>query len=422
MVRILYLLGFLLIGLFVYPQHKIEKLFYDNDHESVLLILTPKVNENKADEGELLMAAKSNLAVFQYSEAANCFRKILAKNSGNSVAREGLADVQKTLGLKNEALQNYSFLPMYSKYDSMRILGKKAAVLMDINKYENAAGLYAQLLTLDSANVFFYSRLMMARYKQKQYLSVIEHYTDTSLCAECKAEAEVKMMVADSYSKIGDYIHSLELLYAILENDSTYIPALSKAAYIQFSTYKNYQDAVVLYRKLNRLENELDPFHLRNQAICEYFTGNSELAAPMLDSLVTEIQNDAFIPFYAGLAYKNIREFDKSLEMLKLASEIVIPAYTGDIFHHLGRAYASHRELERAIEIYKKVQEYDSANYQVLYDIAVTYEEYKLNRTMALAYYKLFLNACPDTKSSNYRYAQNRVQQINEELFFMGND
>jgi len=59
---------------------------------------------------------------------------------------------------------------------------------------------------------------------------------------------------------------------------------------------------------------------------------------------------------------------------------------------------------------------------QVLYDIAVTYEEYKLNRTMALAYYKLFLNACPDTKSSNYRYAQNRVQQINEELFFMGND
>lgn len=422
MIRYFFILGFLLASNWVFPQHRIEKLFYENDYEAVLSVLAPKVNDNKAGENELMMAAKCYLAAFQYPDAALCFEKILAKNSENIQAREGLADVQVTIGLKTEALQHYALLPLSSKFDSLRVLGKKASVLMDVNNYDEAAGLYAQLLTLDSANVFFCRRLMMARYKQKQYLSVIEHYIDTSLCAECKAEVEVKMMAADSHSKFGDYIHSLELLYEILENDSIYIPALSKAANIHFSTYKNYEDAVVLYRKINQLESKSNPFHLRNQAICEYFTGNSGLAASMLDSLIIEIQNDAFIPFYAGLAYKNIREFDKSLEMLKLATEMVIPAYAGDIFHHLGRAYSSQREFEKAIETYKKVLEYDASNYQVLYDLAVSYEEYNLNRSVALGYYKLYLDACPNVKAPDYRYAENRVKRINEELFFEGED
>lgn len=293
---------------------------------------------------------------------------------------------------------------------------------MDLYQYDNAAGVYGNLMEIDTANVFFFRRLMAAKYKQKQYLKVIEQYLDTTFCQTCKTDKEVKMMVADSYNKFGDYKHSLQLVNELLQQDSTYIPALSKAAHIYFSTYKNYQDAVVLYRKLNKLEKNSDPFHLRNQAICEYFTGNYEVAAPLLDSLISEISNDAFIPFYAGLAYKELREFDKSLEMLDLASKIVIPAYTGDIFHHLGRAYASRRDLKKAIETYKKVQGYDPSNYQVLYDIAVTYEEYNLNRTLALAYYELFLNECPNVKSSNYQYAQNRVKRIKEDLFFAGEE
>jgi tetratricopeptide (TPR) repeat protein len=422
MMRYLFILGFLFASLWVFPQHRIEKLFYENNYEAVLSVLAPKVNENKAGESELIMAAKCYLAAFQYTDAAGCFEKILEKNTENSIAREGLADIQTTLNFKKEALQNYSLLPMPSKYDSLRIIGKKASVFLDLNYYEDAADLYTQLFTLDSANVFFFRRLMLARYKQKQYLPVVKLYVDTLNSAECKADKDVKMMAADSYSKFGDYIHSLELLDEIFKLDSTYIPALSKAAYIHFSTYKNYQDAVVLYRKLNKLENAADPFHLRNQAICEYFTGNSELAAPMLDSLITEISNDAFIPFYAGLAYKKNREFDKSLEMLELATQIVIPVYAGDIFHHLGRAYASQREFEKAIETYKKVLEYDSANYQVLYDIAVTYEEYSLNRSVALGYYKLYLDGCPNVRAPDYTYAENRVKRIKEELFFDGQD
>jgi tetratricopeptide (TPR) repeat protein len=311
---------------------------------------------------------------------------------------------------------------MPAKHDSLRIGGKKASVLMDLYQYEDAAGMYSELLELDTANVFFFRRLMAAKYKQKQYIPVVEQYVDTTLCNACKADKEVKMMAADSYSKFGDYQCALQLSNELLELDSTYIPALSKSAYIYFSTYKNYEDAVILYRKLNSLKNNPDPFHLRNQAICEYFTGNYEFAAPILDSLITEISNDAFIPFYAGLAYKELHEFDKSLELLELASEMVIPVYAADIFHHLGRSYVSQRELKKAIETYKKVQEYDPSNYQVLYDIAVTYEEYNLNRTLALGYYELFLNECPNVKSSNYQYAQNRVKRIKEELFFEGEE
>jgi tetratricopeptide (TPR) repeat protein len=423
-----YLLNFILFlallhqGVFSFSQSKVEKLFYNGEYEKVLSVLEPEIENKTARESEYVLAAKCYLAAYQYSDAAACFENVLDTDPENYSAREGLADIQSKLGHEKEALHNYSILAMPAKHDSLRIGGKKASALMDLYQYNDAAGIFSELLELDSANVFFFSRLMAAKYKQKQYLPVVELYIDTTVCKSCKADKEVKMMVADSYSKFGDYKHSLELLNELLEQDSTYIPALSKTAYIYFSTYKNYEDAVVLYRRLNGLKNYANPFHLRNQAICEYFTGNYDVAAPVLDSLITEISNDAFIPFYAGLAYKELREFDKSLELLELASKIVIPVYTGDIFHHLGRAYASRREFEKAIRTYKKVLEYDPANYHVLYDIAVTYEEYNLNRTMALGYYELFIDACTNVKSSNYQYAQNRVKRIKEELFFEGEE
>jgi tetratricopeptide (TPR) repeat protein len=412
----------LLPNLFAFSQSELEKQFYNGEYQKVLSVIEPKIENNTALENEYMLAAKCYLSAYRHHDAATCFKNILEKNPGHSTAREGLADIQSTLGHEKEALRNYSQLPIPAKNDSLRIGGKKASVLMDMYHYNKAAGIYERLMEVDTANVYFFRRLMTAKYKQKQYLKVVGLYLDSTMCESCKTDKEVRMMVADSYHKFGGYQQSLQLVNELLQQDSTYIPALSKAAHIYFSTYKNYEDAVVLYRRLNELEKGSDPFHLRNQAICEYFTGNYAIAAPLLDSLISEISNDAFIPFYAGLAYKELREFDKSLELLQLASEIVIPAYTGDIYHHLGRAYASRRELKKAIETYKKVREYAPSNYQVLYDIAVTYEEYNLNRTLALGYYELFLDACSNIKSTSYKYAKNRVKQIKEDLFFAGEE
>ena len=77
--------------------------------------------------------------------------------------------------------------------------------------------------------------------------------------------------------------------------------------------------------------------------------------------------------------------------------------------------------FEKAIATYMKVREYDPSNFQVLYDIAVTYEEYSLNRTIALTYYEKFVVECTNERSADLKYAQNRIKLIKEELFFEGN-
>ena len=160
---------------------------------------------------------------------------------------------------------------------------------------------------------------------------------------------------------------------------------------------------------------------MKNWGICEYFMGQHEFAANMLDSLSKMVlQDDPFVYFYAGVSYRKMGEVDTAQYFLEKAAFFAVPAFTADIYHHLGRNYAQLRMFPEAIKTYKKVREIDPTNYQVLYDIAVTYEEYNMNRTLALAYYQHFVQECNNEKSADLNYALDRIKRIKEEQFFKG--
>jgi tetratricopeptide (TPR) repeat protein len=97
---------------------------------------------------------------------------------------------------------------------------------------------------------------------------------------------------------------------------------------------------------------------------------------------------------------------------------LVLPPYTADFYHHLGRTYSAKRMYPEALEAYQAVLEYDAENVQVLYDIAITHEEYNRNQTVALTYYQQFLQASQGKSTPDVTYAENRVKRIKEELFF----
>ncbi|MFA9391876.1 MAG: hypothetical protein ACERKD_18855 [Prolixibacteraceae bacterium] len=419
MTKLLLLIAIFLSSLFssVFAQNKIEKHFYNGEYELALKLLNEKIDDAKATAHDYQMAAVCKLQKFDYQEAIHYFQKGLNPFPDDQALVEGLADAQLSLGAKDEALKGYTYLSLIDSSNT-RIQGKQAGVLMDLNRYAEAKSIYASLYMADSSNIYFLRKLMQSRYKLQEYAYVIDladgnpYYPSNN--------KELQLLVADCYTKINRNFEALAVLDTILQIDSLYQPAISKLAYIHFGSYRNYEDAVILYRQLNRLENYTDPFHLKNLGICEYFTGNQEYAAVLLDSLVDEIKNDPFVPFYAGLSYNKLGKVDKALELLETASGMIIPDYTGDVYHHLGRAYAAKRMFKEAMETYQKVRMYDSANYQVLYDMAVTYEEWNMNRTLALAFYQQFVKACTNSKSSDLAYAENRIRMIKEELFFEG--
>lgn len=400
-----------------FAQTKAEKLFFKGEYDTALELLEEKIADEKAVAADFQMAAACDLQQFNYDGAVQTYRLGLQKFPAEHALREGLSDALLSLGNKEEAWQLYAEI-FRADSGNVRIKGKLAGVLSDLNRYNDALVLYQQLYSADSTNVYFMRKLMQLRYIMKDYHLVIGMTQNNPYYP--RQNKELQMLAADSYTRVNLYPDAIELLSIIIEMDSLYLPALNKLGFIHFSTYRNYEEAVPIYRKVNKLENYSDPFHLKNLAICEYFTGNQEYAAQVLDSLTRELANDPFVPFYAGLSYQKLGEPDKALNCLELAADMVIPEFASDVFHHLGRAYASTRKYEEALAVYQKVRLLDAANYQVLFDMAVTFEEWNMNRTMALGYYEQFVKACTNLRSSDLRYAENRIKLIKEELFFEG--
>ncbi|MBN1927418.1 MAG: tetratricopeptide repeat protein [Prolixibacteraceae bacterium] len=401
----------------LFAQSKIEKHYYNGSYSEAIEAFVQKEKNGKAGLNDYKIAAHCYGQLFDYESAIMCYDIALALDSSDMLSREEMADFQQNLGLKKNAFTNYELI---LKADSLntRVKAKQAGLMMDFDRYSEAEQIYRELHLSDTTNIFFLRRFAISKYKQKKYPELINLLANKEQFFS--KDLELHMIMADCFYKQNNNHDAIRLLNIILSVDSLYIPALSKLGYIHFSAYRNYEDAIGYYRTLNRVENYSDPFHLKNLGICEYFTGNHEYAATMLDSLSDEMNDDAIVPFYAGLSYKKMGDTDNTLRCLERAATVVIPMYTADVYHHLGRAYASKRMFEKAIDTYKKVQEYDPKNYQVLFDIGVTYEEWNLNRTEALVYYQEFVNACTNQRSADLKYAQNRIEKIKEELFFEG--
>jgi tetratricopeptide (TPR) repeat protein len=401
----------------LYAQTKAEKLFFKGDYAEALILLEEKIVDNKAQLADYQMAASCYLQQFNVSGAIQCYRQGLYQYPKAAELDEGLSDALLNLGYKEEALKGYERL-FRADSSNVRIKGKLAGVLTDMNRFREALDHYQELYTADSANVYFMRKLMQVRYKLQEYHLVIATAENNPFFPV--QNKELLMLIADSHTRINQNPEAVDVLTMILQQDSLYLPALNKLGFIHFGTYRNYEDAVPLYRMVNHLEAYSDPFHLKNLAICEYFTGNQEYSAPILDSLIKELENDPFVPFYAGLSYQKLGEPDKALDRLKIAAEKVIPDFAADVYHHLGRAYAAKRMFEEALAVYQRVRDLDSTNYQVLYDMAITYEEWNLNRTMALGFYQQYVKECTNPRSVDLRYAENRIKLIKEELFFEG--
>lgn len=439
MAKIILLIAVFLSTLFLstFAQSKIEKHFFAGEYEKTLELLNEKIDAGRAGKADFQMAAQCKVQQFDFKAAIINYEKALNFDSSNVAAIEGLADARLNLGMKKEAYAGYAQI-MGLDTTNARVAAKTAGLLMDFDQYAAAESIYSKLYSQDSSNAYFFRRLMLSMYKQKQYAYVLNLYFGSNgdrittinkksahafICqpsVKRDFDKEVEMMVADSYMKINNNQGAIAVMNEILKADSLYIPAISKLGYIYFSAYRSYDIAVEYYRLLNKLEGYSDPFHLKNLGICEYFVGNHEYAAHLLDSLADELADDPFVYFYAGLSYRKLGNIDKALELLENSSMYVIPAYTGDLYHHLGRAYAAKRLFEKAIQTYKKVREYDPENYQVLYDLAVTYEEFDLNRSAALVYYEQFVQECNNQRSADLKYAENRIKIIKEELFFDG--
>lgn len=400
-------------------QTKLEKHFFKGEYAEVIELFKKQTENHKADISDYLIAAKCYEQQFDFVSAANCYQKALTFDSANVQTLEGLADANVQLGLKKEALDIYSGL-FNADSANIRIAGKYASLFMDVGAYKHAQEIYQRLYAADTNSIYFLRKLITSYYKQEEFQELVP-LTQKMISLQ-PFDVDMRLVLITAYQKADSTLLAIDELNRLLAIDTTNLTAISKLAFLYFTKLQEYDEALVYYKQLNEMENNSDITHLTNLGICEFFAGDTEVAAYLLDSLSDVLPTDAMIPFYAGLSYKRQGKPDLALQFLERSAFLAVPAHVADIYHHLGRAYSAKRMFTEAFKAFEKVREIAPDNYMVLYDIAITHEEFNLNRKTALSYYQQFLDKCPNRSSPEAMYAASRMVTIKEQLFFEGKD
>jgi len=137
----------------------------------------------------------------------------------------------------------------------------------------------------------------------------------------------------------------------------------------------------------------------------------------VLEKCETLNPNDPYVMFYLSLCYKKLAKLEDAEFYMQLAIELSMPGFLPEMYHHLGQILGQQRKFEESIEALKKANELAPDSYEVLFEIATTYEEFNANKTLALNYYQVYLQEAGES-AKNVNYALERIKKIKEDLFF----
>ena len=432
--KIIWFIGmFISLSVFGQDFKEIDQYIFDKNYEKAGELLGKQIMEGNSDFSTLNRMGVVSMKLYNYDIAYSNFEKALLLKPEDISILDNIAYCSRKLGDKKKSIY---FLNKAYELDSAnkQIAGEYADILISVGNYKKAANVYWSFLppdTLIQTNrnydllnfppdghkfLFFYKQLAFCEYKMDRYGGAINHLKVVEHFAPSDKEALYwQALILQKLSKFDGAIEACDKILT-LESDNT--KALAKKAYILFGQ-KFYTPALEVYEKLIALEaDNPDPTHLKNYGICLYYEGKHQKAMEVLDVVKPQDQLDPFVPFYLGLSCEKLAHHEKALENLQEAAFLSVPGYSSDVYHHLGIHYKQMRMFKEALGAFEMVQKLDPANYNVLFDIAITHEEYNRNQTLALNYYNEFVKQCTNSKSANLKYALNRIKRIKEDLFF----
>lgn len=408
-----FLVVFLLFGvLYSFSQDNVDRLIFEKNFTEALSKLD-KMIENKPSatlyykKGLIL----SNLQYYQ--EAIKSYTQAARLNPENGEITTEMADAYATLGDNDEAVKLYQKV---LKVDStnLQAAGKLGKTLIVMNKMSEAYNVFSALYQKDSSNVYWNRQYAFCSFKTDNTSRAIWLYNKV-LDAN---PADVGSIINLSRVFSGKKDSILPGIEVILKG----LSALPQNKVLTFELAnlwfrkKDYVQAKKTFEEYFRITGDTAKINaLYGYSL--YYCKKAEEAINILNKCMIVNPNDPLVWFYIALGYKELKDMKSAEYFMKIAIETAQSPFIADFYHHLGLIYDEQRKFPEAISSFKKTLEYDPASAEVYFDLASTYEEYQADKSLALTYYKLYLEKA-DPESKNRKYASDRINRINEKLFF----
>jgi len=290
----------------------------------------------------------------------------IGTDSAEYFLQKGLTEKQN--GRRLESLKNFE---KAAKYDanSKAIVTELASAYFDLRKYSQARESYKKLVELGDASASNFKQLMQLSFQLKQNEDVLL-YADKLKTAD-PAE-KVLYYVGKVHYEMDNYGDAIKYLNLAAKED----PANAEIPYMiahSYSDMMNYKLAVPYFKKAIELDPKQSYWVYELGLICYAMNADKDALKYILEAGEKGYKRDNDYLENLGIAYLNVGELDKGVEML---NEILKRKPSDmNILNMVAEAYYYKGKYDQAIEYWDKVLEYDKSSASALYMIGMAFQK-----------------------------------------------
>ena len=398
----------------ILEAQEIDLLILNGDYDKALQIINSELTK---DEAQPMLYLKKGIILqrrFDFTGAVKSLERAWQLDSLNAKILNELGEVNSNLGDQRRALSYFKALYRTDTTNYVNNL-KLVRAFSNLRMYREPFEILTSAYQRDSTNLLINKHLALCAARTGHNdLSISLYQKVINLNPSDLANFT---NLASVYQNKDQYIEAIEILKKGLE----YFPdepfLLIKLGQFHYHL-KNYKLAIDPFEKY-LAKSDSTPDVMTNLGICYYLEKRLKEGLDLFEKNLKMNPDDPISAYYIGLCFEKLKSLNKSIEYLKLASEIAVPYYLTDIYNHLGSVYNLKLDYKKAIPALKKAYELDSTKCGILFEIATTYEEPQNNKSLSLRYYEAFLKAV-NKDDPDYRkliaYAVARKKEIKKEL------
>jgi tetratricopeptide (TPR) repeat protein len=395
-----------------FPQEKVDWLILNKEYNKALSVIN---NELDQSPNARLWFKKGMVMqnLQQYQEALAAFSEALLLEPENPEILTEMAESFSALG------NYYDASPFYEKAveldkNNLGLAAKLGRNYISLDLFKKAYPVYSGIYQKDSSNVYWNKQLAFSAYRVGR---------------KDQSRALYEKIIIQNPRDYSSYFNLLRLydrkddlpkIISVIDTGLVHFPhnaGFLKEKAIFYFAQKEYENAKKYFEDYFVAGGDSLFNLMLNYGISSYFSKDEPLAISVLKKCESLNPYDPFVLFYLSLSHKKLGKLDVATDKMRMAIDLSVPGFLPEMYHHLGQIFGLQRKFEESIEALKKANELDPENYESLFEIATTYEEYNSNKTLALNYYRIYLQVAGES-ARNATYALERMKKIKEDLFF----
>jgi tetratricopeptide (TPR) repeat protein len=431
-INLLFCLTLLIILLqtnYAQENNNVKYLLINGNYQEIVNILEGKLfKEDSLSFSELNTLGIAYQNLMNFSKATTAFYKASILKPENTYNLLLLANSFASLGNNNSAKITYDKILELNPENliAMINLGK---ILIELDEFNSASKLYTKMISSDSSNSYYYSQLGICEL-EKGNRALAKQCFEESLQID-NTNVKTVLRLAKLYYKDEQYSEAANLLKEGLTQNSKN-KSLNKMLADVFYKNKQYEEAIIKYLYTITIGDTSAQIYQKLGLTYYYLSFNSTYKQPevrelKLNEAIEAFQksylkdtDDPITTLYLGLCYKEIRNYDKSINYLEETLKKVFPEYIGEIYSNLGISYGATKNYIESIKAYKEALQYNSEKRTLHFYLANIYDNYYADKSVAVLYYKKFVDENTDADENLIGYSLNRIKALTQEAEFWG--